>query len=121
MASTICTLMNLSCYFIMSETWAWDKDKNIWITSFYIPGKESYDADTESRKKNKLNWNGCLTKTFLQKLFPSFSLNQGWTYLHQGSLLNYQSHTILTQRPCILMLFQYHGVINPCMHFLPLL
>ena len=60
----------------MSETWAWDKDKNIWITSFYIPGKESYDADTESRKKNKLNWNGCLTKTFLQKLFPSFSLNQ---------------------------------------------
>ena len=113
--------MNLSCYFIIFETWAWAKDKNIWITAFYIPEKESYDADTESSKKNKLNWNGCLTKTFLQKLFLSFSLNQSWKYLHQGSLLNYQSHTILTQGPCILMLFQYHGMIDPCMHFLPLL
>ena len=29
MASVICTLINLSCYFIIYEIWAWAKDKNI--------------------------------------------------------------------------------------------
>ena len=51
------------CHSIISEIWAWAEDKNIWITASYIPGKENYDADAESHK-NKLNWNGCLTKKF---------------------------------------------------------
>ena len=39
------------CYFIISEIWAQAKNKNIWITAFCIPGKENYEADTESFKK----------------------------------------------------------------------
>ena len=39
------------CQFIISEVWVWAEDKNIWISTSYIPGKENYDADRESRKK----------------------------------------------------------------------
>ena len=39
------------CHFVISEIWAWAEDKNIWITASYIPGKENYDTDPESRKK----------------------------------------------------------------------
>ena len=41
------------CHSIISEIWAWAEDKNILITASYIPGKENFDADTESRKKTK--------------------------------------------------------------------
>ena len=77
----------------------------------------------QNHAKNKLNWNGCLTKNVLQKLFLSFNFNQRWTYLHQGSMLNCQClfHTIQTQRLSNLMLFQYHGGIYGSMHFLLLL
>ena len=45
------------CHSIISEIWAWAEDKNIWITTSYIPGKENYDADAESRKKQtELEW-----------------------------------------------------------------
>ena len=45
------------CHSIISEIWAWAEDKNIWITASYIPGKENYDADAESRKKQtELEW-----------------------------------------------------------------
>ena len=81
----------------ISEISAWAENKNIWITASYIPRKKNYDADTKTRK-NKPNWNGCLTKIFLQ--LPVF---------------------VLSQRVCILMLFQYHSGIDPSMHFLPLL
>ena len=40
-----------SCQSIISEVWVWAEDKNIWITASYIPGKENYDADRESRKE----------------------------------------------------------------------
>ena len=43
------------CHSIISDTWALAQDKNIWVTASYISGKENYDADSESRKKNKLN------------------------------------------------------------------
>ena len=65
------------CHSIISEIWACAENKNIWITASYIPGKESYDTDAKScKKKKKLNWNGCLTKNVLQKLFLSFNFNQ---------------------------------------------
>ena len=35
------------CHCIISEIWAWNEDKKIWITASYIPGKENYDADVE--------------------------------------------------------------------------
>ena len=54
------------CHSIISEIWARDEGKNIWVTVSYIPGKENYDADAESRK-NRINWNRFLTKIFLQK------------------------------------------------------
>ena len=42
---------------IISEILAWAEVKNIWITASYIPGKEKYDADAESRKKQtELEW-----------------------------------------------------------------
>ena len=41
------------CHSIISEIWAWAEDKNILITASYIPGKENFDADAESRKKTK--------------------------------------------------------------------
>ena len=45
------------CHSIISETWACDEEKNIWITVSYIPGKENYDADVESRQKQtELEW-----------------------------------------------------------------
>ena len=45
------------CQSIISETWAWAEDKNIWITAYYIPRKKNYDADPESRKKQtELEW-----------------------------------------------------------------
>ena len=63
------------CHSIISEIWAWAEDKNIWITASYIPGKENYDADAESRKKQtELEW--MLNQKFLQKLFLSFNFNQ---------------------------------------------
>ena len=35
----------------------WDCGEDIWITASYIPGKENYDVDTESRKKQTyLEW-----------------------------------------------------------------
>ena len=37
------------CHPIISNTWALVQDKNIWITDSCIPGKENYDADSESR------------------------------------------------------------------------
>ena len=86
------------CHSIMSEIWTYAEDKNIWITASYIPGKENYDTDAESRKKrSELEW--MLYKKILQKLFLSSNFNQRWTYLHQGSMPNHQclSHTILTQ------------------------
>ena len=51
MASTICTLIDLICVNPLYEVWVWAEDKNIWISASYIPGKENYDADRESRKK----------------------------------------------------------------------
>ena len=39
------------CQSITYEVWVWLEDKNIWIIASYIPGKENYDADRESRKK----------------------------------------------------------------------
>ena len=45
------------CHYIIFEIWAWAKGKNIWITASYIPGKEKYDADAESRKKQtEVEW-----------------------------------------------------------------
>ena len=52
------------CHSIISEIWTWAEDKSIWITASYIPGKENYNADAESRKKKpKLEW------MFNQKIF----------------------------------------------------
>ena len=58
MTSTIYTFNKSDlCHSIISEIWAWAKDKNIWITASYIPGKDNYDADAESRKKQtELEW-----------------------------------------------------------------
>ena len=45
------------CHSIISEIWAWAKDKKIWITASYIPGKENYYADAKSRKKQtEMEW-----------------------------------------------------------------
>ena len=45
------------CHAIISEIGAWAEDKNIWITASYIPGRENYDVDLESRKKQtELEW-----------------------------------------------------------------
>ena len=33
------------------QIWTWAEDKSILNTASYIPGKEYYDADAESRKK----------------------------------------------------------------------
>ena len=38
------------CHSIISGIWTWTEGKKIWITASYIPGKENYDADAESRK-----------------------------------------------------------------------
>ena len=42
----------------MSQIWAWTEGKKkIWITASCIPGKENYDVDAESRKKQtELEW-----------------------------------------------------------------
>ena len=42
---------------IISESWAWAGDNNIWITASYIQGKANYDADPGSREKQaELEW-----------------------------------------------------------------
>ena len=52
------------CHSIISEIGAWAEDKKIWITAFYIPGKENYDADAESRKKTCQTGKNAQPKTF---------------------------------------------------------
>ena len=59
------------CHSIISEIWAWAKDKNIWITTSYIPGKDNYDADAESRKKQtELEW--MLNQNIFTKIISKF-------------------------------------------------
>ena len=59
---------------IISEILAWAEVKNIWITASYIPGKEKYDADAESRKKQtEVEW--MLNQKSFTKIFLSFNFN----------------------------------------------
>ena len=59
------------CQSIISKTWAWAEGKNIWITAYYIPGKENYDADAESRKKQtELEW--MLNQKIFTKIISKF-------------------------------------------------
>ena len=45
------------CHSIISEIWVWAEDRNICITASYIPGKENYNADAEScKKQTELEW-----------------------------------------------------------------
>ena len=91
------------CHSIISEIWAWGEDKIIWITASCIPGKANYDADAKPPKsKPEVD------------LFPS-GLN---VQLPMFFSYYFISHT---QRLCILLLFQYHGGIDPSMHFLDFL
>ena len=66
----------------------------------------------QNHARNKQNWNECLTKTFLHKLSLSFNFNH--FSLHHHSMTNYQclSHAILTQRLCVLILFQDPGKVD---------
>ena len=57
------------CHSIISEIGAWAEDKNIWITAFYIQGKENYDADAESRKKTYQTGMNAQPKTFHKNYF----------------------------------------------------
>ena len=98
MASTICSLMNLNCYFIISEIWAWAKGKNIWITAFYIPGKENYDANTESRKKQtELEW--MLNQNIFAKIISNFQFQPGADFF--ASRLNAQLPIFVSYHPDI--------------------
>ena len=61
--TTVHGINNMHCsksdlyHSIISEIWVWAEDENIWITASYIPEKENYDADAESRKKQtELEW-----------------------------------------------------------------
>ena len=59
------------CHSIISEIWTWAEDKSIWITASYIPGKENYNADVESRKKQtKLEW--MLNQKIFTKIISKF-------------------------------------------------
>ena len=86
------------CYFIISEIGARAKDKNIWITAFYIPGKENCDVDTESRKKKaELEW--MLNQNTSTKIISKFQF-QPWVDLFAPRLnaqlpvfLSYHSDT----------------------------
>ena len=60
----------------MSEIWAWVEDKNIWITASCIPGKENYDADAESRRKQtELEW--MLNQKKKLKIISKFQFQPG--------------------------------------------
>ena len=75
------------CHSIISEILARAEGKNIWATVSYIPGKENYDADAESRK-NRINWNRFLTKKFLQKwLHKRNALHKRALYVATGIII----------------------------------
>ena len=63
------------CHSIISEIWAWAERKIIWITASYNPGKENYNADAESRRK-QTEMEGMLHQKKFKKLFLSFNFNQ---------------------------------------------
>ena len=59
------------CQSIISELWVWAEEKDIWITASYIPGKNKYDADRKSRKRQtKLEW--MLNQKTLTKIMSNF-------------------------------------------------
>ena len=59
------------CRSIISEIWAWTEDKSIWNTASYIPGKDNYDVDAEScKKQTELEW--MLNQTFFTKIISKF-------------------------------------------------
>ena len=67
----ICTLINLSCVILIYLKFRFGKKKKIWINASYIPGKENYDADAASHKKQtKLEW--ILSQRIFTKTIPKF-------------------------------------------------
>ena len=61
------------CHSIISEIWTWAEDKKNWITASYIPGKENYDADEESRKKQtEVEW--MVNPKVLMKITSKFKI-----------------------------------------------
>ena len=60
------------CHSIIFEICPWAEEKNIWITASCIPGKENYDADAEShRKQTELEW--MLNQKMFTKNFYNFN------------------------------------------------
>ena len=114
MTSTICTLINLSCVIPLYLKFR----LGLRIKTFGLLLPTFQERRTMMQMQNHPP-----KKMFLQKFFLSFNFNQRWTYLHQGLVPNYQClyHTILNQRLCILMLFQYYDRMDSSMHFFPLL
>ena len=60
------------CHSIIFEICPWAEEKNIWITASCILGKENYDADAEShRKQTELEW--MLNQKMFTKNFYNFN------------------------------------------------
>ena len=74
MVSTTCTLINLIYVIPLYLKFGLRLRTKTFAVS-YIPGKENYDADPESRKKQtKLEW--MLNHKIFKKLFLSLNFNQ---------------------------------------------
>ena len=101
------------------EIWAWAQDKHIWITASYFPGKENYDADSKSRKKQtELKW--MLNQKHFTKIISKFKFQPG-VDLFASRLIAQLLVIRFLQGLSTLMVFQYQSRIDPSMHFFPLL
>ena len=98
------------CHSIISEIWAWDEDKNIWNTASSIPGKVNCDDAESHKKQTEPKW--MLNQKRFTKIISKFQSQSEIDLFASRLMFNYQClfRTILTQRLCILMLFQYHVI-----------
>ena len=77
----------------------------------------------QNHAKNELNWNGCLTKKCLPKIFSKFQFQPEVELF--ASRLNVQLPVFasyhLDPEDLHINAFQYHGRVDTSTHFLPLL
>ena len=74
----------------------------------------------QNHAKNKLNWNGCLTTKFFTNIISKFQFQAEVDVF--ASRLNAQLPVYHPDLEAMhIIIFQYYGVLDPFMHFLPLL
>ena len=123
MASTICTLIDLICVNPLYLKFGFrlrTKTFGLLLPTFQ-ERRTMMQIENHTKKQTELEW--MLNQKILIKIISKFQFQPELDLFapRLSRLTKCLSHTILRQRLCILMLFQFHGRVDPSVHFLPLL